>query len=103
MDQVQRRVKRFPFIAHAEVQAESVGPRMTARVSDLSVLGCYVDTINPLPGGTPVLIKIFNNAQQFEAPATVVYSHTHLGMGLAFREVQPNSKSVLQNWLQDSV
>ena len=76
---------------------------MTARVSDLSVLGCYVDTINPLPGGTPLQIKIFNNAQQFEAPATVVYSHKHLGMGLAFREVQPISKSVLQNWLQDAV
>jgi hypothetical protein len=58
---------------------------MAARITDLSALGCYVDTINPLPGGTPVLIKIFNHAQQFEAPATVVYSHTHLGMGLAFR------------------
>jgi hypothetical protein len=103
MDQVERRAKRFPFIASAEVLAETAGSRMTARVSDLSVLGCYVDTINPLPGGTPVLIRIFNNSEQFEAPATVVYSHTHLGMGLAFREVQPNSQSVLQNWLQDSV
>jgi hypothetical protein len=73
---------------------ESVGARMAARITDLSALGCYVDTINPLPGGTPVLIKIFNHAQQFEAPATVFYSHTHLGMGLAFREVQPISGKV---------
>lgn len=103
MDQVERRAKRFPFIASAEVLAETAGSHMTARISDLSVLGCYVDTINPLPSGTPVLIKILNNTQQFEAPATVVYSHTHLGMGLAFGEVQPNSQSVLRNWLQDSV
>jgi hypothetical protein len=102
MDQMQRRAKRFPFIAQAEVLGESVGSRMAARITDLSALGCYVDTINPLPGGTPVLIKIFNHAQQFEAPATVVYSHTHLGMGLAFREVCRSHK-VLQNWLQDSV
>jgi hypothetical protein len=47
------------------------------------------------PGGTPVLIRIFINPQQFEAPATLVYSQTHLGMGLAFRKVQPNSQSAL--------
>jgi hypothetical protein len=103
MDKIQRRAERFPFIASAEVLAEKAGSRMSARISDLSVLGCYVDTINPLPDGTPVLIKIFNNSQEFEAPATVVYSHTHLGMGLAFREVQPNSQTVLQNWLQAAV
>src|SRR5216683_7181154 len=103
MDQERRRTQRFPFIASAEVLAQSVGSRMTARISDLSILGCYVDTINPLADGTPVQIVIFNESQQFEAPATVVYSHTHLGMGLAFREIQSNSQSVLQNWLQASL
>jgi hypothetical protein len=98
-----RRTPRIPFIASAEVLAESGGSKLAARISDLSTLGCYVDTINPLPDGTAVNIKIFNNAQLFEAPATVVYSHTHLGMGLAFREVQAQSQSVLQNWLQASV
>jgi len=98
-----RRTQRFPFIASAEVLAEREGSRMSARISDLSTLGCYVDTINPLPDGTAVQIKIFNESQQFEAPATVVYSHTHLGMGLAFREIEENSQSVLQNWLQASV
>jgi hypothetical protein len=35
----------------------------------------------------------------FEAPATVVYSHAHLGMGWMFGEVLGNSQNVLQNWL----
>jgi len=100
MEEKKRRTPRFSFIASAEVLAEQAGSRMPARISDLSSLGCYVDTINPLPDGTAVRIKIFNNSQQFEAPATVVYSHSHLGMGLAFREIQENSQSVLQNWLQ---
>ena len=72
---------------------------MKTRISDLSLSGGYVDTINPLPNGTPVRLKIFAASQTFEAPATVVYSHAHLGMGLRFGEVQPNSQSVLQNWL----
>jgi PilZ domain len=72
---------------------------MKARISDLSVSGCYVDTINPLPGGTPVQVEILAETHVFEAPATVVYSHAHLGMGLIFREVLPSSQNVLQNWL----
>jgi hypothetical protein len=98
-----RRAPRFPFIASAEVLAEDTGSRMSTRISDLSTSGCYVDTINPLPDGTLVQVKIFTETQKFEAPATVVFSHTHLGMGLAFREVQPSSQDVLQNWLAAAV
>jgi hypothetical protein len=72
---------------------------METRISDLSLFGCYVDTINPLPDGTPVQLRIFADSGTFEAPATVVYSHAHLGMGLVFGEVAPNSQSVLQNWI----
>jgi hypothetical protein len=103
MEQIQRRVPRFPFVAAAEVLAANTGSRMSARISDLSVAGCYVDTINPLPGGTLVHLKIFSEMQTFEAPARVVYSHTHLGMGLAFGEVQLNAQGILQNWLPAAI
>jgi hypothetical protein len=103
MEHEHRSAPRFPFIAAAEVLAENNGSRMSARVSDLSVSGCYVDTINPLPDRMLVQVKIITETQIFEAPARVVYSHTHLGMGLAFREVLPNSLNVLQNWLPATV
>lgn len=103
MDKERRRAARFPFIAAAELVDENSGSRMSTRISDLSVVGCYVDTINPFPDGTPVQVKIFANALSFEAPAKVVYSHLHLGMGLSFREVQPNFQNVLQAWLPAAV
>ena len=62
-----------------------------------------MDTINPLPDGTLVRVRIVTETHIFEAPARVVYSHTHLGMGLAFREVQPNAQDVLQTWLPAAV
>ena len=99
MEQERRRFPRFPFIASAEVHEENSGSRLSARISDISATGCYVDTINPLPGGTPVRVKIFNDAQSFEASATVAYSLTHLGMGLSFGEVPPSSRDVLREWL----
>jgi hypothetical protein len=99
MEQDRRQAPRFPFVALAEVLSASIGARMKARISDLSVSGCYADAINPLPGGTPVQVKILTETHVFEAPATVVYSHAHLGMGLIFGEVLPSSQNVLQNWL----
>ncbi|HKD49590.1 MAG TPA: PilZ domain-containing protein [Candidatus Acidoferrum sp.] len=103
MEQERRRSPRFPFIASAEVLEENNGSRLSARISDISATGCYVDTINPLPGGTAVRVRIFNETQAFEAPATVAYSVVHLGMGLRFDEVSSNSRDVLQTWLPTTV
>lgn len=103
MEQERRRSPRFPFIASAQVHADGPGSQLAARISDISASGCYVDTINPLPDGTPVRVKIFNEAKSFEAGATVVYSHTHLGMGLRFHEIPPNSLNALQDWLPTTV
>lgn len=103
MEQERRRSPRISFIASAEVLAQDTGSRMSTRISDLSAEGCYVDTINPLAAGTLVQLKIFTDSRLFEAPATVVYSHTHLGMGLTFGEVPQNYQSVLQAWLPAEV
>lgn len=99
MEQERRRFPRFPLIAVAEIHEENNGSQLSARVSDISATGCYVDTINPLPGGTAVRVKIFNEAQCFEAAATVAYSLMHLGMGLSFGEVTPSSRDALREWL----
>jgi hypothetical protein len=99
MDNERRRAQRHPFIASAEVEDLAVGSRLPTRISDISAGGCYVDTVNPFPDGTGVRVKIFSGTQHFEARATVAYSHTHLGMGLSFREVAPEHQAVLQSWL----
>ena len=103
MEQERRRSPRFPFVASAEIHEEHNGSQLSARISDISATGCYVDTINPLPGGTPVHVKIFNETQSFEAAATVAYAVAHLGMGLSFGEVLPSSWDVLQTWLAATV
>jgi c-di-GMP-binding flagellar brake protein YcgR len=99
MSDEKRRSVRHPFIASAEVEELAVGSRLPSRVSDLSAGGCYVDTVNPFPGGTRVRVKIFTATQQFEAPATVVYAHTHMGMGLHFGELAPEHQATLRQWL----
>jgi hypothetical protein len=102
MEQTQRCEPRYPFIADAELLDESSGARMSSRTSDLSLNGCYVDTINPLPDGTLVHLRIFTETHAFEAPATVVHSQAFLGMGVKFREVQPESVEILRLWLPEA-
>ena len=102
MDETQRREPRYPFIASAELWEEDTGTRMKSRISDLSLNGCYVDTVNPLPDGTLVHLRIFTESHSFEAPATVVYSQAFLGMGMKFREVPPKSGEVLRLWLPEA-
>lgn len=99
MGQVQRCEPRYPFIASAELLEENSGARMSSRISDLSLNGCYVDTINPLPDGTLVHLRIFTETHSFEAPATVIHSQAFLGMGVKFREVQPKFEQILRLWL----
>jgi hypothetical protein len=99
MDQ-QRSTLRFPFMASAEIAPEgSPSASITASVKELSLQGCYVDTPAPFAPKTSVLVKIFKSDEYFEAKATVVYAHPALGMGLAFRDVKPDCRIVMQKWL----
>jgi len=94
-----RRVPRLPFVASAEVVDHNSKVRMSVRVSELSLYGCYVDTINPLPKGASVFIKIFTAADFIEANAMVAYVHPNLGMGISFFNVDPHFLPILQVWL----
>jgi len=94
-----RKKGRFPFVANAEISESGSVTRLSARVSEISVNGCYLDMLNPLPMGTKVSVKIFTEAETFEATANVVYSHPNLGVGLAFQDVSQHSLPALQNWL----
>jgi len=49
---------RSPFIAPIEMVEMCTGSRIQARTSDLSLQGCYVDTLNPLPVGAAVRLRI---------------------------------------------
>jgi hypothetical protein len=99
VEQKQRCEPRYPFLRSAELSEDGSGARMNSRISDLSLNGCYVDTVNPLSDGAFLHLRIFTETRSFEAPATVVHSHAFMGMGMKFREVQPKSGEVLRLWL----
>ena len=94
-----RRAPRYPFVADAEITVIDSGARMTVRVTEISLYGCYIDMPNPLSSGTQVYVKIFKQDDFFEATASVAYSQANLGMGLALHDVKPLFLATLRKWL----
>jgi hypothetical protein len=95
------RTPRFPFSASAEVASDDSVE--VTRVTELSRHGCYLETTKHRTAGTRVSVKIMNKDQIFKATATVLYSRPTMGMAVAFREVKPLFRSMLKDWLQESL
>jgi len=90
---------RFSFNADAEIAPES-SPKATlpARVTELSLQGCFLETSASLELQRQVLLKIHDAGESFEAEAVILYTRPS-GLGLIFREVKPRYRDVLQNWI----
>jgi len=90
---------RWPFLTEAEVMEPPAGTWLKTRLSDLSLSGCYVDTLHPLPVGAGIFLRVARNEIILEALATVIYSEPRLGMGIRFTQLSPEQKSILESWL----
>ena len=99
MEPERRRAPRYPFAGAVEMRHGTSPDKITAKVSELSLNGCYVDTINPYPIGTPLTVKVFTPTEYFEGQATVIYVEEAEGMGLMFKETRPFFLAVLRKWL----
>jgi PilZ domain len=99
MEQERRRTPRYPFIASIEMREGKSEDKRTARVTGLSLNGCFVSTESPYPEGTSLTVKVFTAAEFYEGQATVIYIQENLGMGLMFTETKPYYLMVLRKWL----
>ena len=94
---VARTTPRFAFIAEAEI----VGMGAPARVSELSARGCYIDSINPLPKGTDVRLRIRYGCSTCEFSGSVIYTHAGFGMGVVFNGMSNEQRTTLDVWLDE--
>ncbi len=99
MEQDRRRTPRYPFNASIEMREGASQDKRTARVTGLSLNGCYVSTESPYAEGSSLAVKVFTAADFYEGQATVIYIQEKLGMGLMFTETRPYYLMVLRKWL----
>jgi len=96
-----RRNPRWPFTAAVSVLEPVSGTHIEARTTDLGPGGCFVDTMNSLPPGTKVQLRMTKEGKSVEADAVVACSKVGIGMGLSLTTVAPGHRALLDHWFAE--
>ena len=99
MESGHRHAPRYQFIAEAEVTEILSKTTLIAKTSDLSIGGCFLDTLNPSPEGTDVRIRISHENTTFTTLGRVVFVLPNMGMGVVFRNVADDQLAILREWI----
>jgi PilZ domain len=92
---------RYPVAAMAEATELKSHTRITGRISDIGIGGCYFEVMSPFGVGAELKVRITRNHQSVTANAKVLYSTGGMGMGLLFSNVDPDQRHILQEWVGD--
>jgi c-di-GMP-binding flagellar brake protein YcgR len=101
MDQERRRAPRYPIIADAEVTEIASETKLSAKTSDLSAGGCFLDMLNPSLEGTEIVVRILHSDTTFTARGRVVFLFPNMGMGVMFTNVPASQQAILEKWLAE--
>ncbi len=101
MESERRRAPRYPIIANAEVTEIASEAKLSAKTSDLSAGGCFLDMMNPSPEGTEIVVRISRADSTFTARGKVVFLFPNMGMGVMFTSVPASQQTVLEKWLEE--
>lgn len=96
-----RRWPRFPFVAIVLAVDPSSDIGITARTTDISLGGCYIDTVNPLPPGASITIELVHKGESFHALGEIAYSQANMGMGIRFTKITQMNHGVLAHWIEE--
>ncbi|HXH66681.1 MAG TPA: PilZ domain-containing protein [Candidatus Limnocylindrales bacterium] len=97
-----RSAPRHAMVLAAEVVELPRGAKLSARTSDTSQTGCYIDTLNPIPQGAEIRLRVTHGSETFETLARVVYVSYGLGMGIVFGKVEDTELAKLDRWFPET-
>ena len=93
-----RRAPRYRLITAAEVSAEGSSATLKAKTSDVSLVGCFMNTAQSFPQGTKVKLKLLWNDHSFSSTGVVARLQP-MGMGISFENMKKEQTEVLRQWL----
>lgn len=80
-----------------EARWESLSKRHEARVDDVSMSGCFVNTYGPVEVGEPVAMSILRRSGEWLALRGYVATYQHgVGFGMAFTDLSEADRKALQ-------
>src|SRR5215467_1550792 len=92
---------RYNLIVAASLVESGSVTRISARTSDVSRAGCYVETLTPISKEKALRIVLTRGEETFETQGRVTYASPGLGMGIQFDQpIDTHQLAVLDSWLE---
>lgn len=89
-----RKEDRFTFLK--EIELEFASGKRSARISDISLGGCYVDTIAQIPVGDSLSLQLSaSNGESMSIDGKVAYLLTGMGFGVEFVNLTAEQRDFL--------
>jgi hypothetical protein len=99
MGHERRRAPRYHLVLEAEISSPYPPKPLKARTSDVSLLGCFMNTPYSLPAGTDIQLQLAFAGGSFRVAAAVVRSEPSMGFGVSFGAMKGGQQALLQKWL----
>jgi hypothetical protein len=84
-----RRFPRKPYRIETQVSSDDSYAKQPGMITDISLGGCYVEMLGPLPVNTAVELHMDPGDAPLHLSGIVRSSHTGLGMGIEFTAMNP--------------
>ena len=95
----QRRERRNHF---TEIVFESASGQREARLSEVSLGGCFIDTIVDTPVGEQVSFQVIGHDPPVRFSGEVIYTFPGIGFGLKFADLSPSGEEYLKSIMGDA-
>ena len=103
MHSLDRRIHaRYKFRCEVEIRLNG-RPAMRGILGDLSVGGCYVETIAPQPTGTPLELYLLTKGGELQVGGVVRHAQPAMGMGVEFVDLKPEKLAVINELMPREV
>jgi hypothetical protein len=93
-----RQFARHPCRIEAQVTVEDGSVSLAGKITDISLGGCYVEMLSPLPAETAVRLSFMLDGSVLEPSGRVRSSQIGTGMGIAFTSVTPAEFEALRKF-----
>jgi hypothetical protein len=87
---------RYAFRCEAQFCPHGTVANMSGTLSDISLSGCYLETLSPLPIGTQLDVTFTSNGVVVAIPGIVRVVHPNMGMGVQFSDLSGERAKALE-------
>jgi len=91
----------YPVFAITELTDSATSRKVSGSVEEISREGCHVGTMNVLPVGTSIKVRILHNQRIFMTKGEVFDALDRRGMGIVFVGTPKDQLAILELWLAE--